>query len=84
MQFFLINGFNDFRAALLALNASTTVGNCSDSLFTAVSLAFTQTVNNKSPLYIFTDVPPNDYDNYRDILNRNANRKFPVGPIESP
>uniref|UniRef100_A0A7E4W1K2 EGF-like domain-containing protein n=1 Tax=Panagrellus redivivus TaxID=6233 RepID=A0A7E4W1K2_PANRE len=70
-----------FLRELAALNTTDPnfAANCSDSVIDAVSAVFNaEVIENKSPIYIITDVPASDGDNYLTIVNRNTFRKLPI------
>ena len=63
----------------MSLNSTAVAGNnCTDTVINAISVTFDRLIFNKSPFFVFTDVPANDYSQYRQILVKNALRKFPV------
>jgi hypothetical protein len=73
-----IEDFDSFRAALSALATNLTPGNCSDTVLSAVSSAYNNIIFDKSPVYVFTDAYAADYQIFREIIHKNADRKYPV------
>ena len=53
--------------------------NCNDSVVDAISRVFyAGNLNNKSPIFVFTDVPADDGADYLTVVFANTFRKFPV------
>jgi len=69
---------DDLINAMTNVTANTNA-NCSDSVVDAVSRVFyASRLNNKSPIFVFTDVPADDGSDYLTVVFANTFRKFPI------
>lgn len=65
------------------LNAITNIvtedtKNCDDSVFTAIQMALSSLITNRSVMYLFTDALPNDESKFETIFHLNSYWKAPI------
>lgn len=71
---------NDLLTALIDLTrVQSSTQNCTDNVIGAIDTIFSSTIiNHKSPIFVFTDAPPDDAANYKSVLDDNAWTKLPI------